>query len=216
LVVGGTLANPGIAIIRDRADGGDFSVLDSLGISGTTRAWKGVLDLADNDLIVHSTPIASIADYVSTGFDGGDWQGLGIASAIAAQVAGDGANAHKTALGYATAARIGVSVFDGQGVDGSSAIVRYTYSGDANLDGRVNALDFNALASNFGGASGKFWFQGDFNYDGVTNTADFTVLASNFNQPAFASPALGTLIPEPGVCLLLGFVLPARQRKKSS
>ena len=96
LVVGGTFSTPGIAIIRDRADGGDVSVLDSLGISGTTRAWKGALDLADNDLIVHTTPIASIADYISTGFDGGDWQGLGIRPRRAASVAGEGGLAHKT------------------------------------------------------------------------------------------------------------------------
>ena len=75
--------------------------------------------------------------------------------------------------------------------------MRYTWSGDANLDGLVNALDFNALASNFGGASGKLWNQGDFNYDGVTNTLDFNALASNFNVPLLASPPLGTLVPEP-------------------
>ena len=92
-----------------------------------------------------------------------------------------------------------MSVFDGQSVDGSSVLVRYTWSGDANLDGVVNALDFNALASNFGGASNRFWYQGDFNYDGMTNTADFNALASNFNL-ALPSPALGclSLSPAPG------------------
>src|SRR5262249_21316648 len=61
--------------------------------------------------------------------------------------------------------------------------------GDANLDGNVNALDFNSLASNFG-LLGRFWFHGDFNYDGTVNTIDFTVLATNFAKtvPAPAEP----------------------------
>ena len=73
--------------------------------------------------------------------------------------------------------------------------MRYTWSGDANLDGLVNALDFNALASNFGGASGKFWHQGDFNYDSKTDLTDFTYLASNFNQilPTAAAPQLAAM-----------------------
>jgi hypothetical protein len=52
-------------------------------------------------------------------------------------------------------------------------------SADANHDGRVNALDFNAVASNFGKSSATF-ADGDFNYDGVVNTADFIVLGQKF------------------------------------
>ena len=207
LVVGGTVAASGIAIIRDRADGGDFSVLDSVGISGTSRAWKGVLDLADNDLIVHTTPIASIADYISTGFDGGDWQGLGISSAIAAQVAGD---AHKTALGYAAPGSIGVGSFDGQSVVGSTALVRYTYSGDANLDGAVDTTDFARMAAHFGSTT-TLWSDGDFNYDGVVNALDFNALATNFGQ-AMSAPALGALVPEPTSPLVLISFIALRRR----
>ena len=91
-------------------------------------------------------------------------------------------------------------------------LLRYTWSGDANLDGKVNALDFNALASNFGGATGKFWNEADFNYDGMTNTADFNALASNFNQPVLASPALVTVVPEPSICLSCLFLYHIRRR----
>ena len=62
-----------------------------------------------------------------------------------------------------------------------TTLVRYTLAGDANLDGKVNALDFDALASNFGGA-GSFWTQGDFNYDGAVTSMDFVALAMNFNS----------------------------------
>ena len=84
--------------------------------------------------------------------------------------------------------------------------------GDANLDGLVNALDFNALATNFGG-SGRFWFQGDFNYDGITNTLDFNSLAANFNQPALASPPLGNVVPEPFSIALMIVPLAMRRRR---
>jgi hypothetical protein len=101
------------------------------------------------------------------------------------------------ALGYADNATLGRSMFGGQPVGVSNVVIGYTFGGDANLDGTVNALDFNALASNYG-ATGGFWVQGDFNYDGSVNTLDFNSLASNFNQslPAPAQP-LASLIPEP-------------------
>ena len=41
-------------------------------------------------------------------------------------------------------------MFDGHTVDSSSVLVRYTLAGDANLDGIVNAQDFDALATNYG------------------------------------------------------------------
>ena len=49
--------------------------------------------------------------------------------------AADGANPHKTALGYAEASFLGVTSFGGLPVDSSSVLIRYTLSGDANIDG---------------------------------------------------------------------------------
>jgi autotransporter-associated beta strand protein len=93
--------------------------------------------------------------------------------------------------------------------------VAYAYYGDSNLDGKVNALDFNAVATNFG-QSGKEWVQGDFNYDGAVNSLDFNALAGNFNQALPApAPALGALVPEPGALVLLpvAFELVSRRRR---
>jgi autotransporter-associated beta strand protein len=106
----------------------------------------------------------------------------------------------------------GLGVFD----DGASQVsVAYTYYGDANDDGRVNALDFNALASNFG-LSGKFWYQGDFDYSGNVNTLDFNLLSANFNKsPIVTAPSLGALVPEPasiGLIGVAGMMLVRRRR----
>jgi hypothetical protein len=96
----------------------------------------------------------------------------------------------------------------------SQVVVAYTWYGDANLDGTVNALDFNAVASSFG--SSATWGGGDFNYDGVVNTADFTVLATNFNkQIALPDGALASLVPEPGaIGLFTSALVGLRWRRK--
>ena len=77
----------------------------------------------------------------------------------------------------------------------------------------MNGFDFNALATNFGAASGGFWSQGDFNYDGIVNTADFTAMVLNFGQ-VLPAPTLGTLVPEPSCAAILlcgGLVLRRRR-----
>jgi hypothetical protein len=174
---------------------------------------SGTVDIDDNDMIVDATSLTSVAGYISSAFNNGNWQGSGLTSTHAAAVAADPFNAHKTALGYATASSVGITNFDGQSVSASGVLVRYTYSGDANLDGVVNALDFNAVATNFGGSANSFWFQGDFNYDGVVDTQDFTQLATNFGQ-VLPSPALGSLVPEPGSFAWLAVALLMRRHRK--
>jgi autotransporter-associated beta strand protein len=97
--------------------------------------------------------------------------------------------------------------------------VARAYYGDANLDGTVNALDFNALATNFASGSAQ-WIQGDFNYDGTVNSLDFNALAGNFGQslplpaPALAASAL---VPEPGSVTLFavacGLLCQPRRRR---
>jgi hypothetical protein len=70
----------------------------------------------------------------------------------------------------------------------SDALIRYTVSGDANLDGRVNSVDFTLLAMNFN-QSDRRWSQGDFNYDANVNALDFNALASNYGSSLAAGSA---------------------------
>ncbi len=173
-------------------------------VPALTVTGPGVLDLTNNALIIDyaagNSPIANIRTLLINGYAAGAWNGTAtgaVNSSTAAAVAANGANVHKTALGYAEASFLGLSSFAGQSVDADAIVVRYTLSGDANLDGKVNALDFNSLATNFGQNTGnQDWSHGDFNYDGTVSTADFTTLAANVNTP-LSAPALGAVVPEP-------------------
>jgi hypothetical protein len=120
--------------------------------------------------------------------------------------------------------------FAGQSVDGSAVLVRWTYEGDGNLDGKVDVADLGRLASNWQ-ATGA-WSGGDFNYDGTVNVADLGMLASNWqagmNAPltptdghpwalpealeALGLPAMS--VPEPACAAItpLGLVFLRRRR----
>jgi autotransporter-associated beta strand protein len=106
----------------------------------------------------------------------------------------------------------------------SVVTVAAVYYGDANLDGRVDTLDFNSLAGNFGGTN-KVWTQADFNYDGKVDTLDFNSLAANFGKTIqFSGEApgggggVGALVPEPGsaaaLLLLAGAASTSRLRSR--
>jgi len=93
-------------------------------------------------------------------------------------------------------------------------LIRYTYAGDVNVDGTVDTVDFNVLASHFG-ESGKSWQDGDANYDGAVDTVDFNLLASNFSKSLPAAPGPGSLVPEPAAgCILALAALAACTRRR--
>jgi hypothetical protein len=158
----------------------------------------GKIDLNDNRAIIDyatNSPIANVRSLILQGFNGGSWTGNGMTSSAAAAAS---TSAHKTALGYAEASAINAGSFGGETVDGTSLLVRYTYSGDANIDGTVDLTDFTFLAANFNKGSGAVWLEGDFNYDQKVDLTDFTFLASNFNQSFPADGGgLGSSVPEP-------------------
>ena len=139
------------------------------------------------------TPISTIRGYILAGRNGGLgglWKGAGINSSTAA------ASPSTYAVGYAEASAIGSpATFMGQSIDNTTVVAQLAYLGDANLDGKVNAQDFDLLAANYGKSGGTAWTQGDFNYDGVTNVIDFNMLASNFNATPLNAPAWARSCP---------------------
>jgi hypothetical protein len=166
----------------------------------------GVIDLSGGALIVNGavSQVSTYQTWLKGGYANGAWNGTSITvnkvvtpgainSALAAQ------DHLHFAVGFAPASAIFSTfpaTFVGQSVTSTAMLVRYTTVGDANLDNKTNALDFNALATNFG-ASGTEWFSGDFNYDGSVNSLDFNALATNFGQAVASAAPLGATVPEP-------------------
>jgi len=110
------------------------------------------------------------------GGTGGDWSGTGIVTSAA--------SANLTTLGVARASDVlGISdyqttVFAGQTVDGAAVLIKFTYAGDANLDGKINVDDYGKIdfAVPIGVAG---WSNGDFNYDGKVNVDDYGIIDFN-------------------------------------
>jgi hypothetical protein len=155
----------------------------ALVVGSVNIATGGQLDLTDEDMVWDysgASPVAGLQQLLTAGYNGGAWNGSGIMSTTAAAAPG-------TALGYAESADLFASfpaTFAGQGVDSTALLLKYTYYGDANLDGRVNLADFNRMTGGFGGTSR--WSRGNFDFDGDVDLQDFNKLAANFGQNGLA------------------------------
>jgi autotransporter-associated beta strand protein len=98
----------------------------------------------------------------------------------------------QTTIGVATAAEAKslstgqTTMWSGQTVDTNDTLVMYTWAGDANLDGKVNADDYASidLYSTIPGESS--WNHGDFNYNGVINADDYALIDSNVQNANYS------------------------------
>ena len=187
------------------------------------------LDLADGSLVVDYepglSPVGAVAGWVQSGFrDGptGYWDGPGIASSAAAAYPDQ-----LTAVGVLdnTDEKVGgKAAFAGEDVDPTSILVRYTWWGDANLDGVVDANDYDVIDKYFlftPDPDNMGWWTGDFTYDGVIDANDYDRIDRAFlfqtgplGGGADGGPAAPT--PEPATVALLavgGLALLRRPRK---
>jgi hypothetical protein len=170
------------------APGGDkvLVVSNSLSIGAA-----GTLDLADNAMVVEysgGSPIATIENYVDGGFALGAWNGVGINSSVAAVTA-------NRSIGIIEATDQFDSFpasFAGALVDGTSVLLRYTLTGDVNLDRTVDITDLGLLATNWQ-LSPRRWGQGDNNFDQSVDITDLGNLATNWQVSLSARPAPGRL-----------------------
>jgi hypothetical protein len=141
-------------------------------IDGTSN-----LDLTDNAMVVKNGSLAGIGSALAAGFANG-WTGLGgiNSSTAAADLT------HSTSLGYASNASLNKTSFAGvSGLTSSDVLLKFTYAGDANLDGQVDIGDLGLLSGNWQ-QSGNDWFGGDFTYDGVVNIGDLGLLSGNWQK----------------------------------
>ncbi len=184
------------------------TTLDSLTLAGTAGVTLGVgaghlftaggltlpagtkFDAGSTDLDLSNVTLTAIRTWITSGFAGGLWTGPGIISSAAG-----GDSTHLTTLGLIQNNQTGTAIytaankFDGITPGVSDVLVKYTYYGDANLDGRVDGSDYTKIDAAFG-TSLSGWLNGDFNYDGTIDGSDYTLIDNGFNTQGVSHASL--------------------------
>ena len=204
-----------------------LSVIGQLTLAGTTNAWTGLFDLGNSDLDVQSGNLATVTNQVAQAYHltgGGKWNG-GALTATAAEYD----STHLTALGVIQNNQGGSPVysaanpFDGTAPGPGDILVRYTWFGDANLDGKVDGSDYSLIDAGYashGTLTG--WYNGDFNYDGNVDGSDYTLIDNDFNNQTVnlstaAATAQPAAVPEPSAIVVTAiFGAACRRRRRGS
>jgi hypothetical protein len=167
-----------------------------LTIAANAPGWTGTLDLANNDLDAASGDLTTIDSQVAQGIS------TGVGGIISSASLAD--STHLTTLGairntagsinplsplYGSGTSLGL--FDGVSPAAADVLVKYTYYGDANLDGIVDGSDYSLVDNGYSNQL-TGWFNGDFNYDGVVDGTDYSLLDNAFNNQTPATPSAQT------------------------
>jgi hypothetical protein len=214
-----TLNLSGSAVIRANASlTHRTSTIGTLNLAGTTGNWTGLLNLNNNNLIVHNG--TQLPDQIKQAAHLGAWNstagGITSSSALAAST-----SSTATALAYASGADFmagnGQTRFDSQPYSPNDTLIMYTLAGDANMDASVTFADFLQLQNHYNQVNTD-WEQGDWNYDGSTTFADFLILQNNYNKTmtvgSLQQGASGA-VPEPTTILLLLIPLTLTRRRRA-
>jgi hypothetical protein len=174
-------------------------VLNTLSMAINGPYWQGKLDLSGNDMIVQSGSLATITNQISSGYQSGTWAGKGIISSAAAND-----STRLTTLGvllnddgsgdpiyYDGVAQ---GPFDGQSPPITAVLVKYTYFGDANLDGVVNGDDYTLIDNGFNSQL-TGWINGDFDYNNSVNASDYLQIDNAFNAAPQSLSVVANIAP---------------------
>jgi beta-glucanase (GH16 family) len=178
-----TLAVAGGAVrVLAESAGGSTSVLQTLSVaSGST------VDLRDNDLVLKNMSPGTAT--------GGAYNGVSALVAdgrLTTTSQTGGGNGAMLGLGVASAADVlalapaATGSWSGQPVSGFDTLVKFTYLGDANMDGLVSGDDYAAIDFNVSVPGVSGWYNGDFNYDGIISGDDYSAI--DFNIQAQGAP----------------------------
>ena len=145
------------------------------------------LNLFNNDLIVDYTgasQLAAVQALINQVRAGGAWNG---AFGIHSWTARDNPQ-HSTTLGameatdYKSIYGAGAA-FNGQAIDNTAILIKYTYYGDADFSGVVDFDDYVRADSGFNNNRGG-WMNGDFDGSGVVDFDDYVLIDLAFNTQA--------------------------------
>jgi hypothetical protein len=178
----------------------------------------GKVDVTNNAVVVDypaagPSPDATVRAQIIAGRGGmglnKTWNGAG--GITSSQAAADTLNAGS--VGYAVNGTMplgALTTFRGEAIDPSTVIVRYTRTGDANLDGVVNTSDVAIVGAQYApGFAKPRWDLGDFDYSGFVDNDDIALLGAFYNPGAPPIPAPAgqqtevAAVPEPATVVFL-------------
>jgi autotransporter-associated beta strand protein len=180
------ISNGALVQVNAAAASSTRSLLETSSLS--IGSLTGRLDLANNDMIVQAgttTSLSTVFNQIGQGYGNGSWNGTNGIISTAAQ------KNLLTALGVILNDQVGnfqasngtalTATFDGAVSHDGDVLVKYTYYGDTNLDGKVDGSDYANIDNGYiNGLTG--WYNGDFNYDNAVNGSDYTLMDNAFNQ----------------------------------
>ena len=196
-------------------------------------ATTGTIDLKDNKLLTN-TPVGTFTAGAYTGvqgmvaraYDFGSWDLPGLMTSMPDA----GPTVGTTTIGVSDGATIlflgptETGTWAGQTVTGSTTIAMYTYAGDVNFDGLVDASDYGIIDNYFQFPGTTGYANGDFNYDGVIDAGDYGIIDNTFQLQGAPIPtgagsiAAGlTGVPEPAALGIIGIasaVASLRRRRR--
>jgi hypothetical protein len=213
--------------------------LGALTIAGGVSP-NGQLDVTDNNVVLHNGVVSTTLAQLRNGLNssGTLWTGAGIQSSTAAADAAAHGNTTVFAVGaIKNADKFGNPIYstwpappspDGgaSGLTTTDVLVKYTYFGDADLNGVVdNTTDYDLWSNGFTNptlAATNGWLYGDFDFSGIVdNTTDYDLWSTGFAHQGAPAAAGGThgnpgtvtpardlqAVPEPGGLMLIVFGL---------
>jgi hypothetical protein len=169
------------------AGGALMLVTDALSITD-----GGTLDIGDNAVIVRNGTVGAsnggggmydgLTGLIASAYNYSAWDGNGIRTSMAQATEG------LTTVGIATGYDLyGLGPDDtvewqGEQITGSSIILKYTYAGDMNLDGAVDAADYGVI-DNWVQFPGTFGYaNGDLNFDGLIDATDYGIIDNSIQM----------------------------------
>jgi autotransporter-associated beta strand protein len=149
-------------------------------VAALSIAGGGTVDLHDNDMVVGpGTSTADVITAIRNARNNGAWNQSGLTSTEARNNPD-----HNTTLGVLTGAEYssagGTGVFSGQSYSGTDTLVKYTYYGDTDFNGKVNFDDYVRTDNGFNNHL-TGWLNGDFDLNGQVNFDDYVLIDLAFN-----------------------------------